>query len=142
MAAGLPLEGEDASLPTAGTVARQDVPTCSVDERMADVRTRVQGAGWDTCVVVNEDRVVFGVIRPTVFETETDVLVEDVMQPGPSTFRPHVLISELAHYMADNDLVSSPVTTSDGRLVGLLRQDDALAAAHANHEDGSTSRST
>jgi Mg/Co/Ni transporter MgtE len=67
--------------------------------------------------------------------------VEQVMCPGPSTFRPHVLIEELAHFMIHHDLPSSPVTTSDGRLVGLLRREDAARVAleqteaeHAEHE--------
>jgi CBS domain-containing protein len=51
------------------------------------------------------------------------------MRPGPSTFRPHVPIEEMAAYMVEHELESSPVTTSDGRLVGLLRQTDAVAAA-------------
>jgi predicted transcriptional regulator len=51
------------------------------------------------------------------------------MRPGPSTFRPYVPIAEMAKYMADHDLESSPITTSDGRLVGLLRRCDAARVA-------------
>ena len=51
------------------------------------------------------------------------------MRPGPSTFRPHVPIEELAHFMIHHDLPTSPVTTSDGRLVGLLRREDAARVA-------------
>jgi predicted transcriptional regulator len=51
------------------------------------------------------------------------------MRPGPSTFRPNVPIQEMAEYMIDHDLVSSPITTSDGRLVGLLLRDDATRVA-------------
>jgi Mg/Co/Ni transporter MgtE len=63
------------------------------------------------------------------------------MRPGPSTFRPHVPIEEMAHFMVHHDLPSSPVTTSDGRLVGLLRREDAARVAvehpgieHVHHE--------
>ena len=51
------------------------------------------------------------------------------MRPGPNTFRPHVSITELAKLMVDHDLDSSPVTTSDGRLVGLLLRRDATRVA-------------
>src|SRR5688500_702109 len=63
MAAGLPTEGTNSKRPRAGDVARRDVPTCSVDERIADVRKRVSAAGWDACVVVNDERVVLGLLR-------------------------------------------------------------------------------
>jgi Mg/Co/Ni transporter MgtE len=51
------------------------------------------------------------------------------MRPGPSTFRPYVSIKEMAKNMAEHHLESSPVTTSDGRLVGLLLQKDAVRVA-------------
>jgi hypothetical protein len=34
----------------------------------------------------------------------------------------------MTHYMAEHDLHSTPITTGDGRLVGLLRRDDAARA--------------
>jgi Mg/Co/Ni transporter MgtE len=61
------------------------------------------------------------------------------MRPGPSTFRPHVPIEEMAQFMHEHDLVSSPITSSDGRLIGLLRREDALRVAHEQHEHRSES---
>jgi CBS domain-containing protein len=46
------------------------------------------------------------------------------MRPGPSTYRPFVPVAELRGIMNDRNLESSPVTTSDGRLVGLVRRQD------------------
>jgi predicted transcriptional regulator len=40
-----------------------------------------------------------------------------------------VAIEEMAAFMIEHDLESSPITTSDGRLVGLLRREDAAKAA-------------
>jgi hypothetical protein len=60
MAMGLPVEGTAATLPRAVDVARNDVPTCGLKEPMGDVRERVRAAGWDACVVVNEEGVVLG----------------------------------------------------------------------------------
>jgi Mg/Co/Ni transporter MgtE len=34
----------------------------------------------------------------------------------------------MAHFMEEHDLPSSPVTTGDGRLVGLLTREDTLQA--------------
>jgi Mg/Co/Ni transporter MgtE len=139
LAAGLPTEGRNAELPRAGDVARPDVPTCRLDEPIDQVRERVRAAGWDACVVVNEERVVLGLLRTGELEQGRDEPVEQVMRPGPSTFRPHVPIEELAHHLIHHDLPSSPVTTSDGRLVGLLRREDAARAAleqtRSRHDD-------
>jgi CBS domain-containing protein len=110
-------------------VARTDVPTCALDERLGDVRDRVRTAGWDACVVVNEQRVVLGLLRTTELSAAPGLRIEQAMRPGPSTFRPFVAIDEMAGFMVEHDLESSPITTSDGKLVGLLRRQDAVQAA-------------
>ena len=129
LAAGLPSEGSKASLPRAGDVALPDVPTCRMDELLGEVRERVRAAGWNACVVVNEDRVVLGLLRSKELEGDAAVRIEAAMRPGPSTFRPFVAIEEMAEYMIEHDLESAPVTTSDGKLVGLLRRSDAARTA-------------
>ena len=129
LAAGLPTEGTNASAPRAGDVARRDVATCGPNEGIGEVRQRVSVAGWNACVVVNDERVVFGLLRAEELAKGSNEPVDVVMRPGPSTFRPHVPIEEMAHYMRHHDLASSPITTSDGRLVGLLRVEDAARVA-------------
>ena len=133
LAAGLPIEGSAADHPRAGDVARRDAPTCRLDESMSSVRERARAAGWDACVVVNEERVVLGLLRSDELAKGQDEPVERFMRPGPSTFRPHVPIGEMAHFMLDHEVPNSPITTSDGRLVGLLRQEDAVRVAHGLH---------
>ena len=129
LAAGLPIEGRAGDLPRAGKVARADVPTCGLDERLEDVRLRVEAAGWNACVVVNEERVVLGLLREEELVGPSDRRIEEAMRPGPSTFRPHVHIVEMARYMLEHDLPNSPITTGDGVLVGLLRREEAIEAA-------------
>ena len=132
LAAGLPTEGTNAQRPRAADVARADVPTCRIDERVERVRERVRAAGWDACVVVNDERVVLGLLRQEELE-RPEGRIEQVMRPGPSTFRPHVPIEELAHYMVAHDLPTSPITSSDGRLIGVLKREDAIHVAHQQH---------
>jgi CBS domain-containing protein len=129
LAAGLATEGSNAQRPRAGDVARADVPTCQLDERLRDVAQRVRAAGWDACVVVNQQRIVLGLLRAGELEADPSLRIEQAMRPGPSTFRPYVSIVEMARLMADHNLESSPITTSDGRLVGLLRRRDATKVA-------------
>jgi CBS domain-containing protein len=129
MAAGLPTEGHNSTHPRAAQVARKDVPTARIDERLGDVRRRVKDAGWDAVVVINDERVVLGLLRAKELDKDPDLRIEEAMRPGPSTFRPYVPIMEMAAHMVEHHLESAPVTTSDGRLVGLLMQQDAVQAA-------------
>jgi len=130
MAAGLPTEGTNAQRPRAGAVARGDSPTCRLDETLAPVQRRVRAAGWKACVVVNAERVVLGMLREKELGGDPSQRIEQAMRPGPSTFRPFVLVEELAQYMAEHDLPNAPITTSDGRLVGLITLEDAARVAH------------
>lgn len=133
MAAGLPTVGSNATRPRAGDVARRDVPTCALDEHIGDVRKRVSAGEWDACVVVNDEQVVLGLLRAEELAKGEDESIEQVMRPGPSTLRPYVSIEEVAQHMISHDLSSTVVTTSDGRLVGLLRIDEVTSAAHEQH---------
>jgi CBS domain-containing protein len=126
MAAGLPTEGTNAERPRAGGVARKDVPVGGLKERLGAVRDRVRELGWGAVVVVNDERVVLGLLRSKELDADPDLLIEQAMRPGPSTFRPFVAIEEMARFLVEHELESSPVTTSDGRLVGLLLQEDAV----------------
>lgn len=128
MAAGLATEGTNAERPRAGDVARTDVPTCRLDERLANVREQARAIGWRASVVVNDERVVLGLLRSRELERDVDLRIEQVMRPGPSTFRPFVSVQEMAAFMTEHDLESSPITTSDGRLLGLLLREDATRA--------------
>jgi CBS domain-containing protein len=124
MGAGLPTEGTNTQRPRLIDVVRRDVPTCTLGERLVDVRNRVAAAGWDACVVVSQDRVVLGLLRAKELQADPQLLVERVMRPGPSTYRPFVSVAELRRTMIERNLESSPVTTSDGKLVGLVRKQD------------------
>jgi CBS domain-containing protein len=46
------------------------------------------------------------------------------MAEGPSTARPGIGASALLERMKERNLTSFPVTTSDGRLVGLALRED------------------
>jgi len=136
LAAGLPTEGTNAAVTRAGAIARADVPTCAVDERLGDVRQRAAARGWNACVVMNEQRVVFGLLRAAELGGQADLRIKEAMRPAPSTYRPHVAVRELARLMAEHGVENYPITTSDGRLVGLLRREDAVAAANREHAGG------
>jgi CBS domain-containing protein len=129
LAAGLPTEGENSKRPRALDGAHRDVPTCSLEERMGDVRARAKAAGWEAAAVVNKEGILLGLLRAREMAQDADLLVAQAMRPGPSTFRPYVPIKEMADYMTEHGLESAPVTTSDGKLVGLLVRSEAVELA-------------
>jgi CBS domain-containing protein len=133
LAAGLPTEGTNAERPRAGDVARKDAPTCRLGERLGDVSERAAASGWEAAVVVNGDMVVLGLLRKKELAGDPAQPVERAMRPGPSTFRPYIEMEKIAEFMVSHNVETSPITTSDGRLVGLVRREDAVRVAHDLH---------
>ncbi len=124
-ASGLPTEGTLASAPTIGDAARRDVRTCTLEEKVRDAQDRVRAAGWDACVVVNKEQVVLGLLGEKELTLDPDVGVEQVMRNGPTTSRPNEPLGKMAKRMRERGARTMLVTTSDGKLVGLLYRDDA-----------------
>ena len=122
-----PREGKAATDETwIGDVADSEVPTCGLKERTGDIRRRT--AGWDTCVVVTPERVVLGLLRKKELEGDQNATAEQVMRPGPKTFRPNVTLEELLKSMRDHDIqTNSLVTTGEGKLLGVISRADAEA---------------
>jgi len=126
--AALPLEGAEGSETRVGAYVRTDVPNCRLDDNLQDVCASLEESGWDTCFVLNEERVVLGRIGRRAIRDRAAVTAEDAMTPGPSTIRPSARLREVIERMQRQSLTSLPVTTLDGRLVGLLTRGDAEQA--------------
>jgi CBS domain-containing protein len=126
--AGLPLEGANGSRTRAGAHVRTDVPVCRLNDRLADVCDRLEDSGWDTCFVLDERGVVLGRIGRRAIHGREDVSAEAAMSLGPSTIRPSARLGDMLERMRSQNLTNLPVTTSDGRFVGLLTRQDAEEA--------------
>jgi predicted transcriptional regulator len=123
-----PREGKRTDEIWIGDVADDTVPTCSLKERVGELRDRVRADGRDTCVVVNAERVVLGLLRKKALEANPLATAEEVMVSGPKTFRPNVTLQELLKSMRDHNIeTNSLVTTSEGRLLGVISRVDAEA---------------
>jgi len=126
-AEGLPTEGSSLRKVRAVDLVRRDVATCRPDETIGEVRARVASSGLGVCVVTNDEAIVFGMLREQQLSSSDEATAGAVMRPGPSTFRPNTSASDMAKYMTEHDLPSAPITSADGRLIGLLLRDDAVA---------------
>ena len=129
LAAGLSTEGENSRCPRAGEASRKDATVCGLKDRLGDVRNRVEQSSLEVAAVVDSERIVLGMLRSKQLEMDPNLAVEQAMRPGPSTFRPYVSMKELADYMVEHSLECVPITTSDGRLVGVLLKSDATRMA-------------
>jgi len=125
---GLPLEGERHSGTRVGAHLQAEVPTCTLEESLRDVRERVRGAGADTCFVINEQRVLLGRLGLAALDGDDDVTVEEAMTAGPSTVRPSLDVSAALERMRKQSLSDLPVTTSDGVLLGVIGREDTERA--------------
>ncbi|MBW3589296.1 MAG: CBS domain-containing protein [Actinobacteria bacterium] len=123
-ASGLPTEGTLAKVPTIGEVSRKDVPVAGLQERLEEVKARVETDGWNTAIVVNDEKVVLGRLYKSQLDSDPEATVESIMKPGPSTFRPNVSAPEMTEFMKQHDLDTAPVTTSEGVLIGVVLKED------------------
>jgi Mg/Co/Ni transporter MgtE len=121
VSAGLPMEGATAGIANLGTVARRDVATCRLEEQINAVKARTDSG---PCVVLNDHRIVLGLLRSDAIKADGSKRVEDAMIPGPVTFRPNVPLEEIDRYLTEHNLAHALVTTSDGELIGLAGAED------------------
>ncbi|MCH8920594.1 MAG: CBS domain-containing protein [Chloroflexi bacterium] len=75
--------------------------------------------------MVNDDRVVLGRLRGKTLDADPGATLESVMESGPTTIRPDEPLEAIVERMRDQRVGSILVTTSDGRLVGILYREDA-----------------
>jgi CBS domain-containing protein len=120
----LPVQGDDPEPPTAGRVARNDVVRCALDDRVGEVRERIVASPYGFALVVARDGVLLGRLRGSALDCDPALTVEEVMEPGPSTVRPHKAAGDLAKRLADQGLRFAIVTDPEGRLIGVASRED------------------
>ena len=121
---GLPTEGAKAGVPNLGTLARRDSPTCKLDEAVSAVKARLTAEPTSPCVVINDHRIVLGLLRSDAILANGSRTVEEAMLSGPVTYRPNAGLEEVDRYLSDHHLAYALITTSDGELMGLANADD------------------
>jgi rhodanese-related sulfurtransferase len=124
MAHGLRMEGTAAARPTALFFARHDVVTCALDDVAEEIRRRIDASPYGFALVL-ADRVVLGRIRRTrVGDAPDDASAELLLEPGPSTTRPHTDRAELEKQFERSDTSTAILTTPEGELLGVVSRRD------------------
>lgn len=124
MAHGLPMEGTAADQPTALSFARDDVATCTLDDRAEEVKQLIDSSPNGFALVL-ADRVVLGRVRRShLDDAPADRSAEELMEPGPSTTRPHTDPNELAKRLQRSGANTAILATPEGELIGIVRRSD------------------
>ncbi len=124
LARSLPREGENAKERRTVDGARDDVVTVRMDERMGDVRARVEASPYGSAFVLSERGAVLGRLRKAALEAHPDARAEDVMHPGPSTVRAHMPLDTLRNRLEKRNLTTTVVATPEGVLLRVVRRAD------------------
>lgn len=125
LANGLPSEGTQANVPRAGDIARRNIPTCRLADRIGEVREQIKTAEQSVCLVVNDAGVVLGRLRGKALAAEPQTAAETVMESGPTTIRPNTPLELIARRISARKVGSIIVTDPDGKLIGILYRKDA-----------------
>lgn len=87
------------------------------------MRRRLGDTGWQVCVVEDEAHAVAGLIlNESSLASGPETSVESIMTSDPPTIRPETSSEEASEFMSRHNLDNILVTTTDGRLVGLLQR--------------------
>jgi Mg/Co/Ni transporter MgtE len=125
LARGFPREGEKASETRAGDLARDDVvATCDLHARVGGVWERVKASPYRFALVLGPEGTLLGRLRRAALEEDPDAVAADVMEPGPSTIRFDRSLASVRERMTRLDLRTLPITTPEGRLLGVVRRED------------------
>lgn len=131
-----PIEGRLAQQPTAGKLARDDVVTCALSDQVGGVRERVEASPYPFALVLSRGGVLLGRLRRSMLDCDPGLAAEAVMEPGPSTIRPHRSAAGVARDLAERDLRWAIVTTPDGELIGVVSRAELEQAARLSPPAG------
>jgi CBS domain-containing protein len=122
------IEGTRAGEPTVGDLARDDVVTCQLSDPVGAVGRRIAESPYPFALVVSGSGVLLGRLRASELGGDPELPAEQLMEPGPSTVRPHKTATGIAQDLADRDLRWAIVTGPEGELVGVASRADLEAA--------------
>jgi hypothetical protein len=98
---------------------------------VGEVRERVARSPYPFALVLGPGDVVLGRLRASMLDCAPGLRAEQVMEPGPSTVRPHKTAASVAHDLGEKELRWAIVTTPEGELIGVAARIELEAAATA-----------
>jgi predicted transcriptional regulator len=105
------------------------VITCALEDQVGPVAARVADSAYPFALVISTSGVLLGRLRASMLDCDPKLTAEQVMEPGPKTFRPHKTAAGLAQELGERDLRWGIVTTPEGELIGVVARKELEAAA-------------
>lgn len=124
IAHGLDLEGEWQRSTAVGAFLRRDAATCRPHEPATLVAERIEASPYRFALVLSDHDVLLGRVDASALHQARGESIHEMMDPGPSTVRPHIDAAQLARRLTDRDQHTMIVTTPDGRLLGVVKRED------------------
>ena len=124
LANSLPVDGDRPDAPIAGRAMRGDAALCRPGDRVADVRKLIERSPYPFALVTSDDGTLLGRAPASALAPASQRPVWDVAQPGPKTFRPHVIAAKVAEVLAEKGYRWAIVTTPEGRLLGVASREE------------------
>ena len=103
--------------------------TCGLTDGVGNVRERVASSRYPFALVTSDGGVLLGRLRASMLDCDPELTAAEVMEPGPSTFRPHKTAAGVAKDLSDKQLRWAIVTTPEGELIGVAARAELEAAA-------------
>ena len=103
--------------------------TCGTDDAVGKVRDWVAASAYPFALVRSEGGVLLGRLRASMLDCDPELRAGEVMEPGPSTVRPHKTAATVAADLAAKELRWAIVTTPEGELIGVAARRELEAAA-------------
>jgi hypothetical protein len=125
----LPVESDQQPPPIVGEFARDDVVTCALADQVGRVGARIEVSPYPFGLVVSSGGVLLGRLRSSMLDCDPQLRAEQVMEPGPKTFRPHKSAAGIARELAERELRWAIVTTPEGELIGVAARAELDAAS-------------
>ena len=123
LAHNLPVDGTAAEADTIGRHLSHDVVTAGPDESLTDIRARVAAGLHGFALVLATDTTLLGRLRGAVLETaDPHSRAADVMEPGPSTLRPHEPAARVRESLQKRNLRHAIITDPEGHLLGTVHR--------------------
>jgi rhodanese-related sulfurtransferase len=120
---GLPAEGDVPASDRAGSRASRPA-TCPADATIGDIADHLRAPDTAVVVVLDANDIVVGAVHPHAADLPPSTPVLHAADPGPPTVRPSITRFELAESMDQAGQRHVLVSTSHGRLIGLVRRAD------------------
>ncbi len=136
LAMGWGREGNAASKPSVGELARTDVAVCRLGETIGDARSERDESGYDFCLLTNDRDIFMGRLRGDALAGGPGETVDRAMEGGSTTVRPSEPLEALVGRMTKKGVKSILVTDLKGKLIGALLREDAEKALEQQKSHG------